>query len=64
MKKVLKFALMCVYTALSIIDFILIKKFYDINQHISLTIIIAEWALVSILVVICNVLIQKGDFDD
>lgn len=64
MKKVLTFSLMCIYTALSVIDFILIKKFYDIKQYISLTIIIAEWALVSILVVICNVLIQKGDFDD
>lgn len=64
MKKALTFSLMCIYTALSVIDFILIKKFYDIKQYISLTIIIAEWALVSILVVICNVLIQKGDFDD
>mgnify|MGYP004463470923 CR=1 FL=1 len=64
MKKALTFSLMCIYAALSVIDFILIKKFYDIRQYISLTIIIAEWALVSILVVICNVLIQKGDFDD
>lgn len=64
MKKALTFSLMCIYASLSVIDFILIKKFYDIRQYISLTIIIAEWALVSILVVICNVLIQKGDFDD
>lgn len=64
MKKALTFSLMCIYAALSVIDFILIKKFYDIMQYIPLTIIIAEWALVSILVVICNVLIQKGDFDD
>lgn len=33
-------------------------------QYIPLTIMIAEWALVTILTIICIVLILKGDFDD
>lgn len=58
------FFLVCIYTVLSTINFILIKKLFDIMQYIPLTIIIAEWALITILVVICSVLILKGDSDD
>lgn len=64
MKKALTFFLVCIYTVLSIINFLLIKRFYDIMQYIPLTIIIAEWTLVTILTIICIVLILKGDFDD
>lgn len=64
MKKALIFFLLCIYTVLSTINFILIKKLFDIMQYIPLTIIIAEWALITILVVICSILILKGDFDD
>lgn len=64
MKKALTSFLVFIYSVLSIINFLLIKRFYDIMQYIPLTIMIAEWALVTILTIICIVLIQKGDFDD
>lgn len=64
MKKALTSFLAFIYSVLSIINFLLIKRFYDIMQYIPLTIMIAEWALVTILTIICIVLIQKGDFDD
>lgn len=64
MKKALTSFLVFIYSVLSIINFLLIKRFYDIMQHIPLTIMIAEWALVTILTIICIVLILKGDFDD
>ena len=64
MKKALLTFLVCIYFVLSIINFVLIKKFFDIMQYIPLTIIIAEWALVTTLVIICSILILKGDFDD
>lgn len=64
MKKALTYFLVFIYSVLSIINFLLIKRFYDIMQYIPLTIMIAEWALVTILTIICIVLIQKGDFDD
>lgn len=64
MKKALTSFLVFIYSVLSIINFLLIKRFYDIMQYVPLTIMIAEWALVTILTIICIVLIQKGDFDD
>lgn len=64
MKKALLTFLVCIYFVLSIINFVLIKKFLDAMLYIPLTIIIAEWALVTTLVIICSILILKGDFDD
>ncbi len=64
MKKALTSFLVFIYSVLSIINFLLIKRFYDIMQYIPLTIMIAEWGLVTILTIICIVLIQKGNFDD
>lgn len=64
MKKAFLTFLVCIYFVLSIINFVLIKKFLDAMLYIPLTIIIAEWALVTTLVIICSILILKGDFDD